>query len=264
MSLYNSHFYHGLIKKYTIVVGSLLDGIDVIRYNPNGSENMRTKVPLSYSKKEKWVRRLMEDPELTRKPAITLPRMAFEMTDMRYDASRKLSSKRYFAFTNPDADDTKLKVMMPVPWNFDFNVYIATKTQEDMLQIIEQIVPWFTPDYTVTINGIKNPAINFDTPITLTGVNTSDSAEGGFEQRRLILWELGFTLRGYLFGPVRERGVIKTIDVKIMDYDELVKAPQLRNYIIDIGVRPFIDGVPLEDIGSDDPWEVLVDIDIQD
>lgn len=263
MSLFNSHFYHGLIRKYTIVMGSLLEGIDVVRYNADGSENHRAKVPLSYADKEKWVRRLMEETaDMTRQPAITLPRMAFEMSDMTYDAARKLSSKRYFAFTSATSNDNKLKVMMPVPWNFDFNVYIATKTKEDMLQIIEQIVPFFTPDYTVAMKGIKNPAMSWDVPISLTGVNTSDSAQGGFEERRLIMWELSFTVRGFLFAPIKERGIIKTIDVSVFDYDELVKTPLARNYMIDIGVVPYIEGVPLADIGPDDPWGIQVTVDI--
>lgn len=262
MALYGNHFYHGLLKKYTIVIGSLLDGVDVVRYNPDQTEGSRVRVPLSYSKKEKWVRRLMEEiGSLDRQPAITLPRMAFEMTNMYFDASRQLSNKRYFAFISENSGDSKLKVMMPMAWNFDFKVYVAAKTQEDMLQIIEQIVPFFTPDYTVAIRGLKNPNIGFDIPITLNSVNMSDNAEGGFEERRVIMWELDFTLRGYLFGPVKERGIIKTIDVKIMDYDELVKSPLSRQFMIDINIVPYIDGVPLEDISADDPWGINVTVD---
>lgn len=257
MAIFKDYFFHGLIRKYTIVMGSLLNDIQVVRNSSTQQELSRVTVPLSYAKKEKWVQRIMDEKEdLTRKTAITLPRMAFEMTNMSYDANRKLSSKQYFAFLNPDSKNTKLQIMMPVPWNFNFSVYIISKTQADMQQIVEQILPMFTPDYTVDLAGIKNPNLNYDIPISLLSVESSDNAEGGFEDRRMIIWTMNFVMRGYLFGPVREKNIIKTVDVKILDYDQLSVAPISRQYLVDVGVVPHIDGVALDDIGADDPWTI--------
>jgi len=262
MSIYNTHFYHGLLKKYTTVLGALLDGIDVVRFKADGSEESRTRVPLSYANKEKWVRRIIEDTTMTdRQPAITLPRMSFEMSSIQYAPERKLSSKRYYAFPIQSNTTHKYKVMQPVPYDIIYNVHAIAKTQEDMLQIIEQIAPFFTPDYTVEIRGITNPEIKFDIPISLMGFEPDDNAQGGFEDRRMIIWNIQFLLKGYLFGPIKERSVIKEIDIHIYDMDELQMPQILRNYMVDIGVVPFIEGVPLEDIGPDDPYEIQVTVD---
>lgn len=261
MAIYNTHFYHGLIKKYTTIMGSLLDGIDVVRFKPDGSEDHRVRVPVTYSKKEKWVQKIIADKTMTdRQPAITLPRMAFEMSSLQYAPERKLSSKNYFAFPVSTDNQQKYKIMQPVPYDFVFDCYAIAKTQEDMLQIIEQIAPFFTPDYTVEIKGISNPEVKYDIPITLLGIEPNDNAEGGFEERRLIIWSFQFVLKGFLFGPVRERNVIKEIIVDIGEYDQLEKAPQLRQYIVEIGMVPFIDGVPIQDIGPDDPYEIAVSV----
>lgn len=260
MALYKNHFYHGLIKKYNIVMGSLFDELDVVRFDPSGNEKERVAVPVTYANKEKWIQKIMADANMTdRQPAITLPRIAYEMSGLQFAPERKLSSKGYYAFpTTNNGTTQKYKVMQPVPYDFTYNFYAIAKTQEDMNQIVEQIVPFFTPDYTVEIRGIENPNVKFDIPITLIGVENDDNAQGGFEERRMVIWTFQFILKGFLFGPIRERSIIKEIDVKISDMDELQKAPALRNYIIDVGMVPYIDGVPLENIHVNDDWTIKI------
>lgn len=262
MAIFNTHFYHGLLKKYTIVMGSLLDGIDVVRFKPDGSEDNRVRVPLTYSKKEKWIQKILSDTTMTdRQPAITLPRMAFELSSLQYAPERKLNSRNYFAFPIETSTTHKYKIMQPVPYDLVFDFYAIAKTQEDMLQIVEQIAPMFTPDYTVEIRGISNPEIKYDIPITLMGIEMNDNAEGGFDDRRMIIWTFQFVLKGFLFGPVRERSVIKTVNVKIGEMDELAKAPELRSYIVEMEMVPWINGVPLQDIGPNDPYEIMTTVD---
>lgn len=262
MSLYKTHFYHGLIKKYHSAFGAVFNGIDVVRYKPDTItgeqvEASRQTVPCEYSPKEKWVQRIMSEPDdLTRQPATTVPRIAYEMKDMTYAPERKLGTRNYFAFTNPNTTDTKLRIMQPVPWDFVYEVSVLAKTQEDMLQIVEQIIPFFTPDLTFTLRGIKNPNIEYDIPISLMSVMPSDTYDGRFDDRRIIVWTFQFVLKGYLFGPVREGKIIKEIHVDIMDYDQLKKSPLTRNYLIDIGMVPYLNGNPIETISADDPWTV--------
>lgn len=262
MAIYKNHFYHGLIKKYTVVMASLIDGIDVVRFNPDGSENSRVRVPLSYSNKEKWVQKIISDSNMTdRQPAITLPRIGFELESLQYAPDRKLNSKNFFAFPITEDNTKKYKIMQPVPYDFVYSFYAIAKTQEDMLQIIEQIAPFFTPDYTIEMKGINNPDIKYDVPISLMGIENNDNAQGGFEERRMIIWSFQFVLKGFLFGPVKQRGVIREVNVGIYDQEELNKSPELRNFIVDIGITPYIDGVPLEDIGPDDPYGISVTMD---
>lgn len=260
MSIHSSHFYHSLIKSYTILVGSILDGIDVVRYKSDGTEEARTRVPVTYSAKEKYIRRLLEDPELKRQPAITLPRIGFEMNGLQYAPSRKLSGKQQFVMYNPATTAGVHTVYVPVPYDFIFTATLIAKTQEDALQVIEQIVPFFTPDFTVNMKGIKNPNLSFDVPITLDSVQKDDQYEGRFEDNRMLIWSLSFVLKGFLFGPVKENGIIKHIDLTTYNMDQLQVAPELRNIIVDYNIEPYIDGVALADISYDDPYEVKMEV----
>lgn len=260
MSIHNNHFYHSLIKSYTVLIGSILDGIDVVKYKQDGTEDVRVRVPVVYSNKEKWVRRILEDPELKRQPAITLPRIGFEMNGMQYAPDRKLSGKQQFIFRSPTEAGKSYRVYTPVPYDFVFTASLIAKTQEDALQVIEQIVPFFTPDYTVNMKGIKNPNISFDIPITLDSVQKDDQYEGRFEDNRMIIWTLSFVLKGFLFGPVKESGIIKHIDMTMYHMDQLDVAPELRNFIVDYNIEPYINGVALADISFDDDYEIRTEI----
>ena len=252
--IYKQHFYHELLKKYTVVMGSLLDGIDVVRYNNLGTEESRQRVPVTYAAKEKFIQRTQSDPELLRQPAIVLPRIGFEMTGLSYAPERKISSKQKFAYRN--GNSKSYTVYTPIPYDITFSATLIAKTQTDALQVVEQLVPFFSPDYVVTMKGIGTPEIGFDVPITLDAIGVQDSYEGDLEERRQIIWRFDFLLKGFLFGPVREGGVIKTVDVTVYDFEQLQITQANRQFLVDYNFVPYINGVPLANIGPDDPYTV--------
>jgi hypothetical protein len=259
MTIHTGHFYHSLLRNYTIVIGSILDGLEVIRYTNTGTEDSRIKVPVAYSPKEKFIRRLLEDPTLEAQPAMTLPRIGFEMTGMQYAPDRKLSSRQEFIFRS-DTTSNIGRVYTPVAYDIIFEASIVAKTQEDMLQIIEQIVPFFTPDYTVSFRGIKTPTMNFDVPITLDTIQRSDNYEGRFEDRRMIIWTLSFVVKGFLFGPVRTGGIIKHIDLTYYDMSQVGVPQNQRQFIVDYDIEPYLNGVPLGNINYFDDYTIKTDV----
>lgn len=251
--LYNRHFYHGLYKKYSKVIGAIFSDIDVIKIKENGEEDFRIKVPITYSSKEKFIRRITEDPDLKEKSSIqALPMIGYELQSVTYSPERKLSRHHKIILSNQSDDTGKVKsVMQPVPYDFTFQVTAIAATQEDIFQIMEQITPFFQPDFVVTMKGLTNPNLSFDVPISLLGVNFSDSYDDILEKRRIITCEFTLLLRGFLFGPVREGNVIKKVDIETSIVNPL--------YIIkEVEVVPFIDGVPLEEISPDDNFGFII------
>lgn len=209
--------YHKIIRKMVVGFGDLFNDIDLVRYNPDGTEAQRQKVPLAYAPKERYVMRLQGDPELDKKVQITLPRMSFEMTGMRYDASRKqiTNIKNYAPSANPN---TILSQYNPVPYDFDFSLYLYVRNIEDGTQIIERILPFFTPDYTIRLNLIPEMGIVKEVPITLKDTNYDIQYEGDREgSTRTIIWTLNFTVKGFVFGPTSEPKIIKKSITQIYD-----------------------------------------------
>lgn len=197
------------MRKYTTAFGSLFNNISVTRKDSNGVELHREVVPVTQSKKSKFVTRLIQDANLDSKPAIKLPRIAYEYTAIQYAPNRKITSKRQIKkFTEPYEPATR--VYNPVPYDIGFSVSIFSKTQEEMFQIIEQIVPFFTPDYTLRVKDITSVGGEFNLPVELLAVNPDDSYEGSFEDRRLIIWQLDFVMKGFFYGPIRDASIIYT------------------------------------------------------
>lgn len=224
MALFENHFYHEMTKRYTVAMGSLFSDINVVRYKEDGSEDHRLVVPLSYSPKEKFVQRLTQDADHSRKPAITLPRMAFELASLNYDGQRKLQKLRKYRYGGGDKTNPAPQagsVYTPVPYELVWNLYIVTKTQDEMLQIIEQILPAFTPDVTLSLKGIANPETIFDVPISLLDVEPTDTFEGMFEERRQIMWSLSFLMKAVYFGPITTKSIILQTDTPIYGWEKL-------------------------------------------
>lgn len=219
MSFFNSHFYHSMLKRYTVAFGGLLSGIELVRYDQAGSETQRVVVPLSYANKEKFVQRITQDANHEKQEAILLPRIAFEMGSLNYDGQRKLQKMNKYRY--PDAVGENGTVFTPVPYDIVFNVFIVTKTQDEMLQIVEQILPAFTPDYVIAMAGIGSPETTFDVPITLLDVSPSDSYEGSFEDRRQIMWSMSFLMKGVFFGPITQRKVILYPESELLGWEAL-------------------------------------------
>lgn len=221
--------------------GDMFNDIELIRYNPDGTEYQRQKVPLAYASKERYVMRLQGDPELDKKVQITLPRMSFEMNGLNYDSSRKqiTNIKNYAPSSNPD---TILSQYNPVPYDFDFSLYIYVRNIEDGTQIIERILPFFTPDYTLKLNLIPEMGIVKEIPVSLKSTNYDVTYEGPRDNdTRTIIWTLNFTVKGFVFGPVSEPKLIRTSITQIFN-STLSSADVVKFTVNSSGIGDFQEG----------------------
>lgn len=192
-----------------IYFGGIFNDLRITRTNAAGDVVAAIKIPLSYAPKDKMLARVDADPEITRQTAIFLPRMSFEMTGLAYDGTRKLNTvSRQVVKDASNANKLKSQYN-PVPYNFEFNLYVYVKNAEDGTKIIEQIVPFFTPDWTATVNLIPEMNIAMDIPIILNSISMEDTYEGEFQERRAIIWTLNFTVKGYIYGPITSKPIIK-------------------------------------------------------
>ena len=208
--MFGEHFYHKTIRNTVIAFGTIFNNINIKRLDSSGNPLQNIRVPLSYSPKEKFLTRLEQQPNLAnREMAVSLPRMGFEISGISYDSSRKLQRVGKFKKVHGSDAGQQYYQYNPVPYNISFNLYSFTATAEGGLQIIEQILPYFQPDYTVTINAIPEMGIKRDVPITLNSVNYEDTYDGSFTTRRAVNYTLGFTAKTYLYGPVYAAKVIK-------------------------------------------------------
>ena len=202
------------MRKVVVAFGTMFNNIQLVRMNNAGEVTQTMKVPLAYGPKNKWLARLREDPNLTKKVAVTLPRIGFEIQTVSYDSSRKLNSIQKLKKVNSSAQGkTMSQQFMPVPYNMDFQLSIMAKNSDDALQIVEQILPFFQPDYTVTLNDNAAMGTTRDVPIVLTNVGYEDNYEADMITRRAIIYTLDFTAKFYLYGPVTDQKVIKTVQV---------------------------------------------------
>jgi len=207
--MFNQNFYFSTIRKYVTLFGTLFNEIHVIRTNKNGDMTAFIKVPITYAPKEKMLTRVGQDPNIDRPSAtVTLPMMSFEMTDMQYDSDRKLNTIGRSVVQSSDRNKLKYQYN-PVPYNIGFRLYIYVKNAEDGTKIVEQILPYFTPDFTVTVNLIPEMEATVDIPIVMNHISQEDSYEGGFKERRALIWTLDFTVKGYIYGPVKTGAIIK-------------------------------------------------------
>ena len=205
-----STFYHETMRKCVVGFGTLFNDIHITRKDSSGNIIQSMKVPLAYGAKQKFLTRLTEDPNLTKSVAITLPRIGFEIGQIAYDSTRKLNKiqKVKKAGVTSDTVDSQY---MPVPYNIDFELYCMSKNSDDALQIVEQILPYFQPDYTITINDIVQMSSKRDVPIILTGVAYEDNYAGEWTERRAIIYTMSFTAKCYLYGPVISGQVVTRV-----------------------------------------------------
>ena len=206
-------FYHETMRNVIVAFGTLFNNIHLVRKNNSGSIIQTMKVPLAYGPKQKWLPRLDADADLSSKVAITLPRLGFEIQNLAYDPARKLNRVQKFKKVKSSSSSKLDSQFMPVPYNLDIELYAMAKQSDDALQIVEQILPYFQPDYTLTINDMVDMGIKRDIPIVLNNVNYEDSYRGDYGDRRAIIYTLGFTSKFYLYGPVTSSSVIKTVQV---------------------------------------------------
>lgn len=209
-------YYHGIIRKTIVGFGRLFSSIYIDRKqgdSVNGETIQRLQVPLAYAPKEKWLVRIDSDPTLEGHTYVSLPRMSFEITSYSYDPARKVN--RMQKLTCGSGSDSMSFVYTPVPYNVDISLYILSKTQEDGLQILEQILPTFTPEYTIQLKVVDDMNIVVDVPVILNSVAVQDDYDGDFQTRRFVTHTLNFTLKTQLFGPVSGQNIIKQVGVNI-------------------------------------------------
>jgi hypothetical protein len=209
--------YHELIRKTVVAFGTLFNDLYVYRKNSTGKVIQKMKVPLAYGPKQKFLTRIDQDsarsatdPKTT---ALTLPRIGFEMTTLQYDPARKLNRIQKFKKVKGADSKSLQQSYMPVPYNVGFSLFAMAKNSEDALQVVEQILPTFQPDYTITLNVLPTLEVVRDVPIVLNDVSYEDSYDGAFTERRVIMYTLNFTAKMYLYGPVTSQKIIKRVQV---------------------------------------------------
>lgn len=210
--MFGSQFYHQSLRKYVIMFGNMFNDIVVKQYNTDGTAASVIAVPIAYGPKEKFLVRRQQDPNLDQQVSIQLPRLAFEMTTLNYDSTRRLNSKGKNIIVVSDKNKADYQ-HMPVPYDMTFNLYAYVRNADDGAQIMEQIVPYFGPEWTNTIDIIPGMNIKIDIPTILNTVSIEDTYEGSFDNRRAIIYTMDFTIKGYFYGPVRRAGVIKRAQV---------------------------------------------------
>ncbi|MDR3503115.1 MAG: tail sheath stabilizer and completion protein [Legionella sp.] len=251
-------FYFGQIRKMVVVFGTIFNDIHIKRFNQAGQEIDFLKVPLAFSSKDKLLARADQDPTIQRPYSILLPRMGFDLLKYTYDPSRKIPSLN--RLSKVTADDSHMSSQYaPVPYNFHFNLYIAVKNVEDGFKIVEQILPYFTPDWTPKVDLIPEMNIVHDIPIVLTSISSEDKYDGKMEQRQIMTYTLSFVMKGYLYGPIKTIPVIKEVninfrlpDVNDNDLISAVGVTPIGEYI-QCEVAELANGSPTTDITQSIP-----------
>jgi hypothetical protein len=209
-------YYHGSIRKAIVAFGRLFSDVYIDRRqgdSVNGTVLERLQIPITYAPKEKWLVRIEQQPDIENNVTmVSLPRMSFEINGYQYDSNRKLGKMTQIKTSGTTTTPT---VYTPVPYNLDLSLYVITKTQEDGLQIIEQILPTFTPEYTLQVNMVPEMGITMDVPIILNSVQVVDEFDGNFQDRRYVTHTLNFEMKLNLYGPVSNQGVITQVNANI-------------------------------------------------
>ena len=266
-----SHYYHEIIRKTIISFGTLFNNVSIKHYDKDDQNVIdEMRVPLAYAPRQKFLARLPQQSELNKSVAITLPRMSFEMTSLQYDPSRKTGVTQTFKALE---GENLRKVFMPVPYNIGFELNIYCKLNDDALQIVEQILPYFQPALNVTIDLVSSIGEKRDTPIVLNSVSFVDDYEGDFTTRRALIYTLSFTAKTYLFGKVSDNsdGLIRKVQVDTYTNTDPVTAKREMRYTVtpkakedknNDGVINTVDDAllgPQDDFGFSEGFEFFTD-----
>lgn len=212
--MFGHDFYHATLRRYVIMFGNLFNELQVQRYDVDGQKVQTLNVPIEYGPKQKFIQRITGDPTLNRPIAVTVPRLGFEFMSMSYAPNRKLNSAHKFVKGQNTGGTDFSYTYAPVPYDMQFQLNAFVKNAEDGTQLVEQIVPFFTPDWTVTMKLLPELGVSLDIPIELTSVTSDDQWEGDFDTRRVLTWQFDFTVKGYLFGPYQKYKYIDKADVR--------------------------------------------------
>lgn len=261
-----NYFYNETTRKYVALFGTYFNQLTIERRDNSGAEVQSMIVPISYAPWQKILSKVTQDPNLDRKSAITLPRMSFEINGMTFDGTRKISPT--MKIRKNLVDDTaggRNFVWAGTPYNLEFSLYIMAKYSEDATKIMEQIIPFFSPDFTSTVRIVDN-LDPIDIPLILNGVTSEEIYEGSYEERRSILWTLNFTMKAWYFGPERKKKVIKFVDTRM--YSDTEGNPDHEEtYTVQPGLTAngepttdIEDTIDYANINFDDNWAVITQI----
>ena len=235
-------FYNSLFKKYVAIFGTLFNNVLIERYDGAGNLTQTLKVPISYGPREKFLARVVDNPDASAKTSITLPRIAFEINSIDYAPTRKLQTlNKTVSKKEVNGVNVYKKAFSPAPYDIGFKLEIMTKTMEDGLRIVEQILPYFTPEWTVSAHLLGNDFDHVtDIPVVLNNVSIDDQYTDNFLERRVLVFVLNFTMKAYFFGPVTQSKLIKTVEVKMFPQNTA------EGDMVDTIVRPGLtaDGLP--------------------
>lgn len=215
------YFYNEILRKTVIAFGTLFNNITIKHFDNQGQVTSTIKVPLAYGPTQKFLARVEQSPDLSKPLQISLPRMSFEFTGLTYDSTRKVSTTQFFTVKDPNDGSAIKKAYMPVPYNMQFELSIMSKLNDDALQIVEQILPYFQPSYNITVELVDSLDERKDIPIILENITMQDDYEGDFTTRRALVYTLRFTAKTYLFGPVSTatKDIIKKTTINYISGD---------------------------------------------
>jgi len=207
--LLGNQYYHGLIRRYVVYFGTLFNDLKVVRTDASGITSEVIEVPIEYAAKDKILARVSADPAIARQASVVLPRMSFKFNSLIYDGQRKLGATIRRAFKDSNNSGKLSTVYTPVPYNLSFSLFLYVKNMEDGNKIMEQILPFFTPEWNATLILIDSPQIKMDVPVQLDSVEMEDLFDQSFKDRKVLIWTLNFTMKAFLYGPVYSTPLIK-------------------------------------------------------
>jgi hypothetical protein len=257
---------HDSLRKYIIVFGTVFNDIYINRLDNNEEVRQTVKIPLTYGPKDKVLARLDQNPEMSNQVGIVLPRISFEMTSLEYDPTRKLNTLNKLTKQSATAgtDDEVKYQYMPVPYDMQFEMNILVKNAEDGTRIVEQIVPYFTPDFTVSVNLVPEVDGPRDIPIILNSITSEDQYEGTFTERRVLTWTLSFTMKGWLYGPTKKSKLIKLAETTFRLPEDVTTGNTTNTTsAITVASRPGLtaNGQPTSNAAASIPYDEIISTD---
>jgi dUTPase len=217
--MFGDHFYHATMRKSVAVFGTLFNNLKVARTAADGSILNQIRVPLAYGPKQKFLARLDQETGFDAQMAIKLPRMAFEISGVTLDTTQKLAKRNIISETHASDVTKKKTIKHYTSYDIGMSLYIMAKNQDDGLQIVEQILPYFSPEYNVTITPVSGFNHKQDVAIILGGVTIDDQYEGDFVERRVLIYQLDFTMKMKFYGPTGDQGIIREVNIDFHDKD---------------------------------------------
>lgn len=267
-------YYHSLIKKYVVIFGTLFNNIKIQRKDDNGNVSQNIRVPIAYGPREKFLSRVDANPTGIATQSIQLPRIGFELTGISYASDRKLQTTQVTYSANTVESPSRSvyrKAYTPVPYDLQFTLSIMAKTTEDATRIVEQILPYFTPEWTISARLLEGFDIVTDIPIVLNTVDIADDYASDYKTRRTLVYTLSFTVKGYFYGPTTNAKIIKFATVQLHTPNGNINTANAESPVAVVTTQPGLtaDGKPTTnvensisylDINEDDDWDYIITV----